>query len=39
MPRPDFAQRRWPLDFATPIRNSSLSPTAIAGWIEARFDR
>jgi hypothetical protein len=39
MPRPDLSQRRWPLDLAAPIRDSSLSPTAIAAWIATRFDR
>jgi hypothetical protein len=39
MPRPDLSQRRWPLDLAAPIRDSSLPPTAIAAWIATRFDR
>jgi hypothetical protein len=39
MPRPDLSQRRWPLDLAAPVRDSSLPPTAIAAWIATRFDR
>jgi hypothetical protein len=39
MPRPDLSPQRWSLDLAAPIRDSSLSPTAIAAWIATRFDR
>jgi hypothetical protein len=39
MPRPDLSSQRWPLDFDTPILNTSLSQEAISEWIKRRFGR
>jgi hypothetical protein len=38
MPRPDLTPQQWVLDFAAPIRNTSLSEAAISEWLKERFD-
>jgi hypothetical protein len=39
MPRPDLTPQQRALDFAAPIRNTSLSEAAISEWLKERFDR
>jgi hypothetical protein len=39
MRRPELLRRRWRLDPEAPLHGTSLSPRAIARWIDTRFDR
>jgi hypothetical protein len=39
MSRSDLSPQRWMLDFAAPIRNTSLSEVAISEWLKERSDR